>query len=159
MGNLHVLTHPEATHHVDGLAGEWFGSGLTETPHNRHTQAGALVLPRTLNSLSRTSTVPDGAEPARPGRAAWTRWRSCVAGCGLWPGPDLVNVTVIGYPAQSARLTGSSGADATLWLATPLAGSGYVRLFAGQAWSASKRRPWPYEWQWPQPQPSPGDLP
>ncbi|MER7170243.1 histidine phosphatase family protein [Streptomyces mesophilus] len=27
---LHVVTHPEATHHVDGLVGGWFDSALTE---------------------------------------------------------------------------------------------------------------------------------
>jgi probable phosphoglycerate mutase len=27
--NLHVVTHPEATHHVDGLVGGWFDSDLT----------------------------------------------------------------------------------------------------------------------------------
>lgn len=30
MRNLHVVTHPEATHHVEGLVGGWFDSQLTE---------------------------------------------------------------------------------------------------------------------------------
>ncbi|RKN51208.1 histidine phosphatase family protein [Micromonospora endolithica] len=30
MRNLYVVTHPEATHHVDGLVGGWFDSDLTE---------------------------------------------------------------------------------------------------------------------------------
>lgn len=30
MRTLHVVTHPEATHHVDGLVGGWFDSDLTE---------------------------------------------------------------------------------------------------------------------------------
>ncbi|MBL7256851.1 histidine phosphatase family protein [Paractinoplanes lichenicola] len=29
MRTLHVVTHPEATHHVDGLVGGWFDSDLT----------------------------------------------------------------------------------------------------------------------------------
>lgn len=29
MRNLYVITHPEATHHVDGLVGGWFDSDLT----------------------------------------------------------------------------------------------------------------------------------
>ena len=29
MRNLYVVTHPEATHHVDGLVGGWFDSDLT----------------------------------------------------------------------------------------------------------------------------------
>lgn len=29
MRNLHLVTHPEATHHVDGLVGGWFDSDLT----------------------------------------------------------------------------------------------------------------------------------
>lgn len=30
MRNLYVVTHPEATHHVDGLVGGWFDSDLTD---------------------------------------------------------------------------------------------------------------------------------
>lgn len=30
MRDLYVVTHPEATHHVDGLVGGWFDSDLTE---------------------------------------------------------------------------------------------------------------------------------
>ncbi|MEQ7125885.1 histidine phosphatase family protein [Actinopolymorpha sp. B11F2] len=30
MKNIYVVTHPEATHHVDGLVGGWFDSNLTE---------------------------------------------------------------------------------------------------------------------------------
>lgn len=30
MRNVYVVTHPEATHHVDGLVGGWFDSALTE---------------------------------------------------------------------------------------------------------------------------------
>jgi probable phosphoglycerate mutase len=30
MRNLHVVTHPEASHHVDGLVGGWFDSDLTD---------------------------------------------------------------------------------------------------------------------------------
>lgn len=30
MKNIYVVTHPEATHHVDGLVGGWFDSDLTD---------------------------------------------------------------------------------------------------------------------------------
>lgn len=30
MRNIHVVTHPEATHHIDGLVGGWFDSDLTD---------------------------------------------------------------------------------------------------------------------------------
>lgn len=30
MRTIHVVTHPEATHHVDGLVGGWFDSDLTQ---------------------------------------------------------------------------------------------------------------------------------
>ncbi|WP_229075194.1 histidine phosphatase family protein [Actinoplanes sp. DH11] len=31
MRNVYVVTHPEATHHVDGLVGGWFDSDLTDS--------------------------------------------------------------------------------------------------------------------------------
>jgi probable phosphoglycerate mutase len=48
---LYVVTHPEATHHVDGLVGGWFDSHLTERGLR---QADAVA--RRLREL-----VPDGA--------------------------------------------------------------------------------------------------
>ncbi|RZQ61240.1 histidine phosphatase family protein [Amycolatopsis suaedae] len=33
MRTLHVVTHPEATHHVDGLVGGWYDSALTPAGH------------------------------------------------------------------------------------------------------------------------------
>ncbi|SEE38356.1 histidine phosphatase family protein [Jiangella alba] len=40
MRTIHVVTHPEATHHVDGLVGGWFDSELTERGVR---QAGAIA--------------------------------------------------------------------------------------------------------------------
>jgi 2,3-bisphosphoglycerate-dependent phosphoglycerate mutase len=49
---LYVVTHPEATHHVDGLVGGWFDSELTERGRG---QAAAIA--GRLREL-----VPDGAD-------------------------------------------------------------------------------------------------
>lgn len=38
--NVYVVTHPEATHHVDGLVGGWYDSDLTE---RGVTQAGKIA--------------------------------------------------------------------------------------------------------------------
>ncbi len=40
MKNVYVVTHPEATHHVEGLVGGWYDSALTE---RGVTQAGAIA--------------------------------------------------------------------------------------------------------------------
>lgn len=40
---LYVVTHPEATHHVEGLVGGWYDSPLTERGR-RHAQAIATAL-------------------------------------------------------------------------------------------------------------------
>lgn len=43
MRELFVVTHPEATHHVDGRVGGWFDSTLTDRGH-RHAQDAAIAL-------------------------------------------------------------------------------------------------------------------
>ena len=51
MPSLYVVTHPEATHHVDGLVGGWFDSDLTG-----HGRAHAGRIAEAL-----TGRVPAGA--------------------------------------------------------------------------------------------------
>jgi 2,3-bisphosphoglycerate-dependent phosphoglycerate mutase len=51
MRTIHVITHPEATHHVEDLVGGWHDSDLT--PSGRR----AAAIARTLRSA-----IPDGAE-------------------------------------------------------------------------------------------------
>jgi probable phosphoglycerate mutase len=44
MKNIYVVTHPEATHHVDGLVGGWFDSDLTDRGlRHAHAIADALA--------------------------------------------------------------------------------------------------------------------
>ncbi|MEU2673054.1 histidine phosphatase family protein [Streptomyces sp. NPDC007164] len=52
MRTLYVVTHPEATHHVDGVVGGWHDSQLTPTGVR-----AAVSIARALRSQ-----VPDGAE-------------------------------------------------------------------------------------------------
>lgn len=40
MRSIYVVTHPEATHHVDGLVGGWYDSELTDRGVR---QAGAIA--------------------------------------------------------------------------------------------------------------------
>lgn len=47
MRTLYVVTHPEATHHVEGLVGGWFDSALTERGE-RDAAAIALELKRRI---------------------------------------------------------------------------------------------------------------
>lgn len=47
MKNIYVVTHPEATHHVDGLVGGWFDSDLTDRGA-RHARAIADTLAKRL---------------------------------------------------------------------------------------------------------------
>jgi 2,3-bisphosphoglycerate-dependent phosphoglycerate mutase len=47
--NVYVVTHPEATHHVDGLVGGWFDSDLTDRGA-AHAQAIADALTAQLGS-------------------------------------------------------------------------------------------------------------
>lgn len=51
MRTVHVVTHPEASHHVDGLVGGWFESELTPRGH-----ADAVRISRAL----RARIPPDG---------------------------------------------------------------------------------------------------
>lgn len=51
MRNLYVVTHPEATHHTEGLVGGWYDSELT--PRGRQHAAAITATIRRL--------VPDGA--------------------------------------------------------------------------------------------------
>lgn len=51
MTRLYVVTHPEATHHVDGLVGGWFDSALTERGLARAAELAAEV----------RALVPEGA--------------------------------------------------------------------------------------------------
>ncbi|MEU8462040.1 histidine phosphatase family protein [Streptomyces sp. NPDC059982] len=52
MRTLHVVTHPEATHHVEGLVGGWHDSDLTPTGLRE-----AAAIARALRAA-----VPEGAE-------------------------------------------------------------------------------------------------
>lgn len=49
MKNIYVVTHPEATHHVDGLVGGWFDSDLTDRGA-WHAQAIADALAKRLGA-------------------------------------------------------------------------------------------------------------
>ncbi|WP_116952278.1 histidine phosphatase family protein [Jiangella endophytica] len=51
MKNIYVVTHPEATHHVDGLVGGWFDSDLTDRGA-RHARAIADVLEKRLGAAA-----------------------------------------------------------------------------------------------------------
>src|SRR5580765_5372717 len=51
---LYVVTHPEATHHLDGVVGGWFDSRLTERGMR---QADAIA--ERLRQLIPTDVVPD----------------------------------------------------------------------------------------------------
>lgn len=53
MRNVYVVTHPEATHHADGLVGGWFDSELTA--NGRHQ---AVRIAQRIREL-----VPPGAKP------------------------------------------------------------------------------------------------
>jgi probable phosphoglycerate mutase len=52
MRTLYVVTHPEATHHVEGLVGGWYDSELTP--------AGLRAAARIAHALR--ARIPDGAE-------------------------------------------------------------------------------------------------
>ncbi|MEY6567470.1 histidine phosphatase family protein [Streptomyces sp. PGLac3x] len=52
MRTLHVVTHPEATHHVEGVVGGWHDSELTAT--------GVRAAARTARALR--ARIPQGAE-------------------------------------------------------------------------------------------------
>ncbi|PSK96657.1 putative phosphoglycerate mutase [Haloactinopolyspora alba] len=51
MKNVYVVTHPEATHHVDGLVGGWFDSNLTDRGA-AHAQAMADSLAERLGNAT-----------------------------------------------------------------------------------------------------------
>lgn len=52
MRTVHVVTHPEATHHLDGIVGGWYDSELTPAGIRAATRAAAAL----------RSSVPDGAD-------------------------------------------------------------------------------------------------
>lgn len=61
MKRLFVVTHPEATHHVDGLVGGWFDSALTERGLR---DAGRIA--ETLRSDFGLGSVDGAGDGARP---------------------------------------------------------------------------------------------
>ena len=61
MKRLFVVTHPEATHHVDGLVGGWFGSALTE----RGLHAAERIA-KSLQSDFGLGSVDGAGDGARP---------------------------------------------------------------------------------------------
>ena len=61
MKRLFVVTHPEATHHVDGLVGGWFGSALTE----RGLHAAERIA-KSLQSDFGFGSVDGAGDGARP---------------------------------------------------------------------------------------------
>lgn len=46
MRTVHVVTHPESTHHVDGLVGGWFDSALTDAGRRSAERIGAALRAR-----------------------------------------------------------------------------------------------------------------
>lgn len=51
MKNIYVVTHPEATHHIDGLVGGWFDSELTDRGIGQ-AEAIAMALSERLNGAA-----------------------------------------------------------------------------------------------------------
>lgn len=51
MKNIYIVTHPEATHHIDGVVGGWFDSDLTERGV-AHAQAIAESLAARLHGVN-----------------------------------------------------------------------------------------------------------
>lgn len=51
MKEIFVVTHPEATHHVEGLVGGWFDSELTELGHTQARSIAASLATRTRPAI------------------------------------------------------------------------------------------------------------
>jgi 2,3-bisphosphoglycerate-dependent phosphoglycerate mutase len=58
---LYVVTHPEATHHVDGLVGGWFDSDLTPRGLDQAAKIAEALATRTASSSA-------GSEPTETAR-------------------------------------------------------------------------------------------
>ncbi|WP_024794030.1 histidine phosphatase family protein [Tomitella biformata] len=66
---VYVITHPEATHHIDGLVGGWYDSELTDQGR-RDADAIAVrlheLIPPTTVPVLHTSDLKRAAQTARP---------------------------------------------------------------------------------------------
>lgn len=69
MTTIHVVTHPQAQHHVDGLVGGWYDSGLTTLGR---TQAAAIAeeLARRTDPRARRGVEVISSDLARAHQAA-----------------------------------------------------------------------------------------
>lgn len=65
--SIYVVTHPQATHHVDGLVGGWFDSDLTELGR-RHAEAIAAVLSQEIAGESVDLVCSDLRRASRTAR-------------------------------------------------------------------------------------------
>jgi 2,3-bisphosphoglycerate-dependent phosphoglycerate mutase len=89
MRTLHVVTHPQATHHVDGIVGGWFDSDLTPAgteAAGRIAEALRAAIPADAtvelfsSDLKRTSQTADAIgkrfdlEPVFDARLRESRW-------------------------------------------------------------------------------------
>lgn len=59
MRTLYVVTHPESTHHVDGLVGGWFDSSLTDRGRAQTTEIGRELRYRIPTDASATVFTSD----------------------------------------------------------------------------------------------------
>ncbi|WP_197522220.1 histidine phosphatase family protein [Occultella aeris] len=78
--SIYVVTHPQATHHVDGLVGGWFDSDLTELGR-RHAEAIAAVLSQEIAGESVDLVCSDLRRASRTARIIAVR-------VGTEPRPD-----------------------------------------------------------------------
>ncbi|WP_129666059.1 histidine phosphatase family protein [Phytoactinopolyspora endophytica] len=83
MKNVYVVTHPEATHHVDGIVGGWFDSDLTDRGA-RHAQAIAEALSTQLTGSAVEVYSSDLLRARRTAEVIVQR-----LGAGLTIDPDL----------------------------------------------------------------------
>jgi len=67
MKNIYVVTHTEATHHIQGLAGGWYDTSLTENGRNQarkiaealHSEIGEQNIPIYSSDLKRCAETAE----------------------------------------------------------------------------------------------------
>ncbi|MBM2623449.1 histidine phosphatase family protein [Actinoplanes sp. LDG1-06] len=72
MRTLHVVTHPEATHHVDGLVGGWFDSDLTPGGLAHATRIADVLASRTSGVPGTSAVSGTSGASAASGVEVWS---------------------------------------------------------------------------------------
>ena len=74
MKNIYVVTHAEATHHIEGLVGGWYDSELTPLGRQHAERMGSACASSFPMMRQRSSTPRICGGPIRPPRPLPTPW-------------------------------------------------------------------------------------